>query len=343
MSDLPTDLDPNHSSASRESSITIGASDFIADAISGIPAPIRKNAFKAFAQLCTAIVDVPIAHLEGLAAEKRAETKARVALIGESGKQISEQISVSESFIDAASQKFSQKIVREQRNVQTISKIAADELKCLPEPEVTASANDDVTEDWLNLFEREASAKSSEEMQFLFGKILAGEIRKPSSFSIRTVRLLGQLDANVAKVFANFCSLVISLKNGDKVVDARVFTLGKGNEADPLKDWGISYSSLLLLQEFGLIVAELKTKMNYSYTISKGGKQAYPFEFQGKKWVLDQTAEANANQELWLSGPSLSSVGKELMAIVDVIPNANYAGALHGFFHSRNLKMKVVS
>ncbi len=47
------------------------AIDLISDAISGIPAPIRRNAFKAFAQLCTAAIEIPVAHLEGITAEKK--------------------------------------------------------------------------------------------------------------------------------------------------------------------------------------------------------------------------------------------------------------------------------
>lgn len=40
------------------------AVDIITDVASGVPAPIRKNALKAFAQLCTAAIEIPVAHLE---------------------------------------------------------------------------------------------------------------------------------------------------------------------------------------------------------------------------------------------------------------------------------------
>lgn len=46
-----------------------------------IPAPIKRNIFKAFDRLCSSLVDVPAAFLEGIAEEKRAATKARVNLI----------------------------------------------------------------------------------------------------------------------------------------------------------------------------------------------------------------------------------------------------------------------
>ncbi len=34
----------------------------------------------------------------------------------------------------------------------------------------------DISQDWLNAFDKEACDKSSDEMRYLFGKILAGEI-----------------------------------------------------------------------------------------------------------------------------------------------------------------------
>ncbi|MGA5482130.1 DUF2806 domain-containing protein [Pseudomonas siliginis] len=318
------------------------AGDFIVDAISGIPAPIRKNALKAFAQLCTAVIDVPIAHLEGIAAEKRAETKARIALISESGRQISEQLNVDESFVSAASHKFSQKVVREQFNVQRISKVASDDLKYSLEADEVPSPEVEISDDWLNFFEREASTKSSEEMQFLFGKILAGEIRQPSSFSIRTVRLLGQLDAHVAKIFADVCSMTISLSSNEKIVDARVATYGMSKEEDPLGPWGISYSKLLLLQEYGLIVSEMKTQMDYTYSICQEGKKVYPFSFQGKKWVLEPTAERESSKKLWLIGPSLSAAGKELLKVVDIVPHAKYCASFKGFLIVNGLSMREI-
>ena len=46
------------------------------------------------------------------------------------------------------------------------------------EPPSADQAIPDITDDWLNAFEQEAVNMSSEHMQKLFGKILAGEIRQ---------------------------------------------------------------------------------------------------------------------------------------------------------------------
>ncbi|MFT4636435.1 MAG: hypothetical protein ACI854_001400 [Arenicella sp.] len=49
---------------------------------------IRKNAFKAFAQLFTTAIEIPVTDLEGITAEKRAKTKARVKIIDTQASQI---------------------------------------------------------------------------------------------------------------------------------------------------------------------------------------------------------------------------------------------------------------
>ena len=62
-----------------------------------IPEPIKRNAFKALGQLCTAAIEVPIALLEGIAAEKRAETAGRVKLISKGSDQIASQMDMDPS------------------------------------------------------------------------------------------------------------------------------------------------------------------------------------------------------------------------------------------------------
>jgi hypothetical protein len=198
--------------------------DTIGDLVTGIPAPIRKNAFKAFGRLCTAAVEYPVALIEGAIAEKQAESRARVKLIDVSASQIAEQMKTNPEYARAAATKFAHKIIRERVNVDQIAGIAAAELKS----EQSAIANDKepeappISEDWLNAFESEAAQISSEQMKNLFAKVLAGEIRRPTSYSIKTIKLMAQLDNRAATLFRLLCSLSISLRfQNSNILDAR--------------------------------------------------------------------------------------------------------------------------
>ena len=44
-------------------------------------------------------------------------------------------------------------------------------------------------------------------MQRRFGRVLAGEIEKPGSYSTRTVKILSELDHDVAVLFKKLCSM----------------------------------------------------------------------------------------------------------------------------------------
>lgn len=117
--------------------------------------------------------------------------------------------------------------------------IAADEIRqkaTAPAEQDKKTEGHEISDDWLNHFEKEASQKSTREMQLLFGRILAGEIQRPSSFSIKTVKLVAELDSRVAGLFRTLCSLSISLKAGDHIIDARVASLGGQAAANALKN-----------------------------------------------------------------------------------------------------------
>ncbi len=326
----------------------VEAGGMVVSAIAGVPAPIKRSAIKAFSQLCSAFFDVPIAHLEGMAAEKRAESHARLLLIAESSKKISEKMGVSENYVDAASHKFAARIVREQSNLDAISKVALDDLRC--GEGVSEDSNSDsegvrlIGDDWLNNFEREASSKSSHEMQFLFGKILAGEVRKPSTFSIKTVRLLSQLDEFTASIFKKFCSIAINFSSDGEPIDARVVAVGEDKTFDPLKAFGLSFAEIMILQENGLLVSELETSMNFIYCVKRENEELYYLDYAGDTWYLEKIDEEKVMTEFRMSGPSFTRVGQELMGIVDVEENDKYTTAFVEYLAKLNVRLvKVVA
>ena len=198
--------------------VSDGLSDIIAGlvmdaAIPGISPPVRRNFLKAFGQLCAAAIDIPVAYLTGVADERRAETAARISLINTSAVQIARQMQTDPEYARVAVQKFGQRVLREQVNLDLISQRAANEILqagVADEQQQQGESGDTISDDWLNAFETEARQKSTEEMQVLFGKILAGEIRKPGTFSIRAVKILGSLDQSAASHFVRLCSMCIS-------------------------------------------------------------------------------------------------------------------------------------
>ncbi|MCY3674564.1 MAG: DUF2806 domain-containing protein [Paracoccaceae bacterium] len=60
--------------------------------------------------------------------------------------------------------------------------------------------------DWTARFFSFVQDVSSEEMQILWAKILAGQVERPDSMSLRTLGVLQEMDRNTAELFEKFCS-----------------------------------------------------------------------------------------------------------------------------------------
>lgn len=336
-SDEPTALD------------TIGAT--IGSVITGIavPEPVQRNAIKALGRLCTALVEVPVAALEGVAAEKRAESQARVKLISATADQLVAQLKVDPQLAEAASNRYGARIVRQQVNLNRVSAVALDELKAsstkshdAPEGAEGVVA-DEIDADWLNVFETEAAEKSSEQMQMLFGKILAGEVRRPKSFSIKTLRLVSQLDTNTAKLFKNLCSLSVSLQApGVHLFDVRVCSLGGNAASNALQSYGLSFDQLNVLQESGLVISDYNSYMGYGACIARQHKIGLPLVFEGRPYGLVPKAETQLGQDFRIHGVALSRAGRELFPIVDIEPDERYRKALQEFLDKAGFTMQVV-
>jgi hypothetical protein len=92
---------------------------------------------------------------------------------------------------------------RKLENKVAAAQAAIEELEVDPG---SISAAHEIEDDWLNLFARLAEDKSSETLRRLFGKVLAGEVKKPGSFSLRTIQLLATISKSDADLISQFLS-----------------------------------------------------------------------------------------------------------------------------------------
>lgn len=95
---------------------------------------------------------------------------------------------------------------RKLENRAATVQIAVDEMNETPS---TSDAKQEIDDDWLNIYARLAEDKSSNELRSLFGKILAGEIRKPGSYSLRTLQFISTLSRDDAHQISAFFSFAI--------------------------------------------------------------------------------------------------------------------------------------
>ncbi len=306
-----------------------------------IPGPVRQNAWKAFGRLCSAAIEVPSAYFDGVAAEKRAIAEARVKLIESNATQIARQIKVDEEYARVAVRRYGQKIIREQVNLDLISEEAARQLNDTNDAQTSGEVGQ-IDDDWLNHFEKEASQRSTEEMQQLFGRILAGEIRHPSSFSIRAVKIMGEIDTVAANLFKKLCSICIvsRIPGRNQVLEARVLSLSGNAGNNALQKYGLDFDQLNILHEYGLIISDYNSWRDYGSSVaSKDNVVLLGFSYQNTYWGLLSEGDRKEGQELKLHGVGLSKAGRELLNIVETEPIENYTNDLANFFAKKKLKM----
>ena len=337
------------------------ASDLILD--STIPVPIRQNIFKALDRLGSALIDIPVGSLERRSAEKRAESEARIEITEAVNAKIVQQIKVDPEFPQRASNTFAKRILREQYNLENILGFATDILK---KKKYDNSANQQtdcqteksIDDDWFNIFEKEASQKSSEDMQRRFGRILAGEIQKSGSYSIKAIKVLGELSENAAILFKRLCSTCVVMElpttrsvtdmrvslhkdeYGQNIIDIRVPSLGGNPELNELSKYGLGFQELNILNEYGLIISAYNSSLEYNVRIDNNNWFPFiPFLHQRKKWVLLSSSGQNENQRFKWIGVEFSQIGRELFNIVDQNPMPEYTNALKTFLAGQNLTM----
>ncbi len=192
---------------------------------------------------------------------------------------------------------------KEQHNIEEITSIAAEELA----DEETVSS-EPVDDDWIARFFDAARLINDEQMQNLWGKILAGEIKQPHSYSLRTLDLLRNLSKNEAEIFVKVARLAIRSEN-------LVFVIFPDDGEYWEANFNISFSGWLILRELGLVIGQ---DLSITARTSPTNNEIY---FLGDTvFVL----EPFNDEEPLCNVKGFTTIGSELARLVDKEVNRDY-------------------
>lgn len=229
---------------------------------------------------------------------------------------------------------------KRQVNIKSVVQRAADQLG---DKEVTDSEPD---HDWTARFFNEVQDVSSEEMQSLWAKVLAGEVQRPGSTSIRTLEILKNLDRNTAQLFRKFCSACMFLTlDGKHIMDARVPSLGGNAASNALKSYDLDFSALNRLNESGLIIPDYNSWMDYTVlNINSNDEPQFdrppmPFNFQDHRWILIRDIQHGRKKDLKVHGVAMTLSAIELSKVIELQPMENFSQALSKYFRDQKLIM----
>lgn len=195
---------------------------------------------------------------------------------------------------------------KRQLNIESITAYAAEELRN-EEP----VSDEPLDEDWTTRFFNIAEDISSEEMQALWGRILAGEIKEPKSYSLRTLELLKHLSTKEAEVFLKFGQLAIHSGTSS-------FILNFKSEKLLEEKYQLSFSERLLLEELGFITAN---DLQFTMNANPDHETQTVFTIGNTCVVVDKkkgTPQQNLNVLVF------TKIGQELLQLINFVPHVDY-------------------
>ena len=195
---------------------------------------------------------------------------------------------------------------REKHKQNNLEAIANSAALHLPE-EVSTTA---VDEDWKARFFNIAEDVSSDQMQDLWGKILAGEVTQPGTYSVRTLEALRNISQAEAEVFQKLRYLALN--------DGCVLKLNEVND-EPLMEYGLLFRDILLLREAGLLADGDMLSLKVPVP-PKHGFVVLGFNGQG---ILLEPKNSETTT-LTFEVLALTRVGVQLMSLIDPVPNVDY-------------------
>ena len=207
---------------------------------------------------------------------------------------------------DAAASVQRNQIAREMRAEVNVSKaLLSAEAALEGDPQTPPEHN--VDDDWLFRWRDAASTVSSEELQTLWGQVLAGEIKSPGYFSLRTLEFLKNLSHKEALQIAKVSPFVISN------------VIFRGNN-QLLESEGITFSFLLNLQNLGVVsgVGPGLKQMFHSLATEKFEQALVSYNR-----VLIVTHE-DASKKISLDVYTLTLLGQQILELGSFKPHESY-------------------
>jgi hypothetical protein len=190
---------------------------------------------------------------------------------------------------------------REARRQHNIESITVQAFKALPSPEQISEKP--VSEDWTSRFFEECQDISDAQMQQIWARIMAGEVKRPGSFAPRTLSIVRDFTKDDATLFSKLCRF------SWLVPGAGFVPIVHDPDAPQLMEAGLNFASLTHLTSIGLIefnAMQYGIKQNLTeFTVSYCG-EAHRLKSEG-----------GGERRFEIGRTIFTAVGSELLDITD--------------------------
>ena len=194
----------------------------------------------------------------------------------------------------------------------------------LPHVNEGASSNEEIDEDWLSSFWSFVEQKSSEDIQRIYARILAGECLKPGSYSSRLLQILSVMTKKDAHAFEAICSMSISDEGGAYLIEP-LDEFDNFLEEEILSTPGLNEFTLHDLESLGL----LGRSSIMAFSEGDNGRVKNIGGITCSVKITD--SELLRENEHYITAIPFSKPAEELRSIISITPNDGYYRALTKF------------
>lgn len=254
---------------------------------------------------------IAIAHAEreaehirhGLADTSSSPVQALLA-DGNSGSNENQQMAFAKQIAPAVDKVVIADTVRREANVTRALLQAEEALESDPQVPPDAKVNDD----WLYRWRDSASQVSTEELQNLWGRLLAGEVKAPGTYSLRTLEFLRNLSQQEAEAVSKLSQFVI---------EGVIFR----QASELLEAQSVSFGFLLYMQQLGIVAGVEAIGLSVSW--KSLDKSKFLVTLKCNSAVLVVTAD---NPDLTIKLPvyQLTTLGSQVLSLGKFEPNVAY-------------------
>lgn len=188
---------------------------------------------------------------------------------------------------------------------------------------VEQQANDD----WIHRWKELASKATTEDLQKLWGKVLANETKTPGKYSFRTLEFLKNISHQEAKTIEKLAPFVA---NEFIIVEVK----------DGLKGEGLHFADLLLLTELGLITDV--QGFGLSYTIASSRQDLFENIIICNNRLIVASAPT-PHMSIKLTVYLLTGLGKQVLALGDFSANEKMVRLLGSMIKNQGFSVQIGS
>ena len=226
----------------------------------------------------------------------------------------SETMLIEAETVERIGQRMVAQEIRRQNNIDSVVEKAAEDLKG------KQVSDEPVDDDWAARFFNIVQDVSKDEMKVLWAKILAKEIEKPLSYSIRTLEILRNISFKEAELFKRLADYVL-IQNGGFVF----------YENDILQKHGIYYIDECKLREADLL--QSGEMVSRTYKSSQNGVNIHNIIYGN--WFIQITLPSQT-QNVQMNIILLTQAGVEIFELMDINPKMDYLKEIATFIKKKN-------